>query len=265
MTFYVRLLWENPGPQLHRTLICISDMVRFTAYNSDSGSNTSDNEDDQTTSREPPRATGIVEPDPNAETDVDDAPSSSSSSSSEMQEEALRSSPASPPVRRKISRKQDRNALVEDENGDIHIAHVHVSPVSSNSSPPAKTRLNNPRDDPTIIPWAKHVGVDAQTMHVMQTSLFRMPEEAAALKALQQVPKPMTAVRLDISARNQTVNRKHSRDSDGDGLRIDSREVGLFYHAPCCSLKYLIKARLICAQRESTCLSSYSQICPRRD
>jgi nuclear pore complex protein Nup98-Nup96 len=223
------------GKSEHRALnsrrtLSYSNMVRFTAYNTDSGSNTSDDEDDHTPSREPPRATSIVEPELNAESDVDDEPSSSSSSSSGIQEEELRSSP---PVRRKNSRIQDRNALVEDENGDIHIAHqvhVRVSPASSfHSSPPAKTRLNNPRDDPTIIPWAKHVGVDAQTMHVMQTSLFRMPEEAAALKALQQVPKPMTTVRLDISTRNQTVNRKHSRDSDGDGLRIDSQEVGLFY------------------------------------
>jgi nuclear pore complex protein Nup98-Nup96 len=210
-------------------IICISNMVRFTAYNTDSGSNASDDEDDHTSSKELPRAASIVEPEPNAESDVDDGPSSSSSSSSEMQEEELRSSP---PAQRKNSRIRDRNSLVEDENGDINIAHhVHVrvsSASSSNSSPPVKTRLNNPRDDPTIIPWAKHVGVDAQTMHVMQTSLFRMPEEAAALKALQQVPKPTTTVRLDINTRNQTVNRKHSRDSDGDGLRIDSREVGLF-------------------------------------
>lgn len=199
-------------------------MVRFTAHNTDSGSNASDDEDDYTSSKELPRAAGIVEPEPNAESDVDDEPSSSSSSSSEMQEEELHSSP---PYRRKSSRIQ--NVLVEDENGDIDISHVRVSSASSsNSSPPVKTRLNNPRDDPTIIPWAKHVGVDAQTMHVMQTSLFRIPEEAAALKALQQVPKPMTTVRLDINTRNQTVNRKHSRDSDEDGLRIDSREVGLF-------------------------------------
>jgi len=205
-------------------------MVRFTAYNSDTGSNTSEDEDDRTSSKQLSRATIIAEPEPDAESDdADDGPSSSSSSSSEMQEEELRSTA---PTRRKTWRKQDRNALVEDENGEIRFAHeVHVRvspPSSSNSSPPAKTRLNNPRDDPTIIPWAKHVGVDAQTMHVMQTSLFRMPEEAAALKALQQAPKPATAVRLDVSMQNQTVNRKHSRDSDGDGLRIDSREVSLF-------------------------------------
>lgn len=240
---------------------CISNMVRFSAYNTDS-SNTSD-EDDHTSSREAPRATSIIEPESNAESDVDDEPSSSSSSSSEMQEEELRSSP---PARWKYLRKQDRNALVEDEKDDVHQVHVRVSSSSSsNSSPPAKTRLNNPRDDPTIIPWAKHVGVDAQTMHVMQTSLFRMPEEAAALKALQQVPKPMTTVRLDVSTRNQTVNRKHSRDSDGDGLRIDSREVGLFLPNQCCSLRYLIEARFICTQCKATRLSSYSQICPRRD
>ena len=200
-------------------------MVRFTAYISDTGSETSESENNLTSSREPPLATGVVESEPDAESDADDGSSSSSSSSSEMQEEELRSSPS---ARREILRKQDRNALVEDENGEIrfaHEVHVRVSPASSsNSSPPANARPNNPRDDPTIIPWAKHVGVDAQTMHVMQTSLFRMPEEAAALKALQQAPKPMTTVRLDVSSRN----RKHSRDSDGDGLRIDSREVVLF-------------------------------------
>ena len=204
-------------------------MVRFTAYNSDTSSNTSEDEDDHTSSRALPQT--IIETEPEVESDADDVdgPSSASSSSSEMQEEELHSSP---PARQKISRKQDRNALVEDENGEIrfaHEVHVRVSPASSsNSPPPAKTRLNNPQDDPTIIPWAKHVGVDAQTMHVMQTSLFRMPEEAAALKALQQAPKPVSGIRLDVSTRNQTVNRKHSRDSDGDGLRIDSREVSLF-------------------------------------
>ena len=201
-------------------------MVRFTAYNSDTGSSASENEDENTSNRELRRT---AEPGPDPESDADNGSSSSSSSPSEMQEEELRSSP---PARRKTSRKQDRNALVEDENGEIcfaHQVHVHVpSSSSSNSSPPAKSRLNNPRDDPSVIPWAKHVGVDAQTMHVMQTSLFRMPEEAAALKALQQAPKPAPAIRLDVSMRNQTVNRKHSRDSDGDGLRIDSREVGLF-------------------------------------
>ena len=214
----------NPSPNLF--IFCISNMVRFTAYNSDVGSNTSDDED-HIPSREL-QATIVVESEPDAESDEDDQPSGSSSSS-EVQEEELLSSP---PVRRKISRKQDRNALVEDENGNIrfaHEVHVRVSPPSSyNSSPPAKTRLNNSRDDPTIIPWAKHVGVDAQTMHVMQTSLFRMPEEAAALKTLQQMPKPTPAVRLDVSTRNKSMNRKHSRDSDGDGLKVDSREVGLF-------------------------------------
>lgn len=176
-------------------------MVRFSAYNTDS-SNTSDGEDDHTSSREP----SIVEP----ETD---------------------SSPQA-----KIAYNTDSSGTSDGDSEDEHTSSSSREPRATSiaepepdSSPPAKTRLNIPRNDPTIIPWAKHVGVDAQTMHVMQTSLFRMPEEAAALKALQQVPKPMTTVRLDISARNQTVNRKHSRDSDGDGLRIDSREVGPFY------------------------------------
>ncbi|KAG5649895.1 hypothetical protein H0H81_001566, partial [Sphagnurus paluster] len=127
-------------------------------------------------------------------------------------------------------RKQPhRNALIEDEDGEIRYAHevvvshagpnLRVSPVSpsssssSSSSSPPTSRI---RGDPTIIPWAQQLGVDAQKMHVMQTSLFRMPEEAAALKALNQPTKPSLRVPF------QTLNRKHSRDSDGDGLRKTS-------------------------------------------
>ncbi|KAJ3827583.1 nuclear protein 96-domain-containing protein [Lentinula raphanica] len=58
--------------------------------------------------------------------------------------------------------------------------------------------------------------VDSQRMHVMQTSLFRMPEEAAALKAMNQI--------ADSSLRKPTPTlRKHGRESDGDIRSWDKR------------------------------------------
>jgi nuclear pore complex protein Nup98-Nup96 len=183
-------------------------MARFRAY-------TSDNSDEGSTSESDTQGQHVNEEEAESESDQE---SSGNSSSSEMQEEELFTSPSRP------SRKPNRNALVEDEDGEIRYAHevedgrridVRVSPASSSStSPPSRNR-----GDPTIIPWAQHVGVDAQKMHVMQTSLFRMPEEAAALRAMNQPTKPNLRVPL------QPLNRKHSRDSDGDGLRFDPREV----------------------------------------
>lgn len=65
-------------------------------------------------------------------------------------------------------------------------------------------------------PRARISGVDSQGMHVMQTSLFRMPEEAAALKAMNHI--------ADASRRRpaQTL-RKHGRESDGDMRSWDTR------------------------------------------
>ena len=84
---------------------------------------------------------------------------------------------------------------------------------------PGARGQRGPPGDPTIIPWAREIGVDPQKMHVMQTSLFRMPEEERALKALNQ---PQSRRKLLLTS---NLSRKHSRDSEGDGLRADSRQV----------------------------------------
>ncbi|KAF5369066.1 hypothetical protein D9758_002925 [Tetrapyrgos nigripes] len=170
-------------------------MARFRAYASDS----SDEDDEQVLEQQkaPQNVSADME---YSEEDSEDESSSSPSpsSSSEMDEDELEVAP---------------NALVEDEDGEYRYGHElgHVK------SPPASNR------DPTIIPRAHTVGIDAQRMHVMQTSLFRMPEEAAALKAMNQ-PSRMT-LRVE-----QPLNRKHSRDSEGDGLRFESRERASFAH-----------------------------------
>ncbi|KAJ7222682.1 nuclear protein 96-domain-containing protein [Mycena rebaudengoi] len=159
-------------------------MARFRAY-------TSDSSDDEPSSADEKAAEGVPDlPDD----DSDDESSSSSAASSDLREEDLVTRP--------------RNALVEDEHGEIQYAH----------------ELVRPRADPALIPLAHHVGVDAQKMHVMQTSLFRVPEEAAAMRALDRPARPP---HLQVP---QLLNRKHSRDSDGDGLRFESKERASFAH-----------------------------------
>ncbi|KAJ7636026.1 nuclear protein 96-domain-containing protein [Mycena polygramma] len=159
-------------------------MARFRAYTSDSSSDDEPLSEEEKIPEEAPEL---------PEEDSDD--DSSSSTSSDLREEEL------------ITRPRPRNGLVEDENGDIQYAH----------------EVSRPRADPTLIPWAQHIGVDAQKMHVMQTSLFRVPEEAAAMRAAENSARAHLQV-------PQPLNRKHSRDSDGDGLRFESKERASFAH-----------------------------------
>jgi len=192
-------------------------MTRFAAYSSDGST---DGEDEK------PQAT--VFSSKNAE-DSDDSESESSSSSSsddsEMLEDELMSS--SPP-RTGIPRNRDHNALVEDEDGEMRYAQEmgrRASPgsTSSRSSPGTKTQSGY-RGDPSVIPWAQRVGVDTQKLHVMQASLFRTQEEATALKDMNQ-PVGRKVPELKVHG-----GRKHRRDSDGDALKFDSREVSI--HTP---------------------------------
>lgn len=109
----------------------------------------------------------------------------------------------------------DSDAASEDED---MVADELESRASSSSPPPA---TNRPAD-PTLIPWAREVGVDRQKMHVMQTALFRVPEEEAALRSLSTQAAQGSSSKLLVPPLN---TRKHSRDSDGEGVRADSRQV----------------------------------------
>lgn len=80
------------------------------------------------------------------------------------------------------------------------------------------------RGNASIIPWAQRIGVDPQKMHVMQASLFRAPETAETLKQLN-AEKPDRS-RLTPNG----LHRKHSRDSEGDGLRTVAQERASFAH-----------------------------------
>ncbi len=79
----------------------------------------------------------------------------------------------------------------------------------------------------------------------MQASLFRNQEEAAALKAMTQPAKPKgPAVRLETGAK--TTSRKHRRDSDGDAMRYDSREVSVLIPFLCSDLFSSLVAAFVC-------------------
>lgn len=109
----------------------------------------------------------------------------------------------------------------------------------STSPPPLAQRIT----DPSLTPWARQVGVDPQKMHVMQTSLFRVPEEAAAIKEAVQ---PRVSSRRKLVLTNG-LTRKHSRDSEGEGLRADSRQVRVCPQLISRGFELFPIARVICA------------------
>ncbi|KAF9525060.1 nuclear protein 96-domain-containing protein [Crepidotus variabilis] len=210
-------------------------MTRFAVYSSDSNTD----EEEETIQNVPPPTKLRPQTPSDAEEEVEQdseeeeesgGSEHEQSGSSELEEDQL---PPSHPRRRK-SGSRDRNALVADEHGDFRFAHevdrrVSSLSLSPRTSPGVKQPPRN-RGDTTVIPWAHHVGVDVQKMHVMQASLFRTPEEAAALRALnEQGGTKGSTIRLDFD-KPQGVGKKHRRDSDGDGLRYDSRERASFGH-----------------------------------
>lgn len=196
-------------------------MARFRAFDSDASSS-DDEPETQNARQEKPSTSRRAEEDEESDRQrEDDESSDSDGSSSAMHEDELIEG-----WRETSSRP--RKALTQDENGDFQVTgddddddDIHFSGSETSSAPSSPAA--EPRPTSNIIPWARHVGVDAQKMHVMQTSLFRMPEEAAALKALNsQPPKSKTLGAHTLPS----MNRKHSRDSEaGEGLRADSREV----------------------------------------
>ncbi|KAG9313450.1 nuclear protein 96-domain-containing protein, partial [Chiua virens] len=121
-----------------------------------------------------------------------------------------------------VDKPTTRNhALVEDSDGEIHYEHTRGRSRSSSSSSELESDTERRRRT-TVASWVGRAGMDPQKMHVMQTSLFRMPEEAAVLQALNQPARQ----RFKLSP---TVSRKHSRDSVGDA-RFDSQERMSFAH-----------------------------------
>ncbi|KAF7794784.1 hypothetical protein EIP86_005926 [Pleurotus ostreatoroseus] len=160
-------------------------MARFRAYSSDS-------EDEEEFSNE-----GVEEA--QASSELDDLPQESTP----------------PRQSRGLQPDSDEDSDMYDEDeAEIDQELRYESP-----QPPAHHTA-----DPSIIPWARELGVDPHKMHVMQASLFRMPEEASAMK-VSAPPPPGPRRKLDLT---NPLRRKHSRDSDGDGSRGDSRQRASF-------------------------------------
>lgn len=105
-------------------------------------------------------------------------------------------------------------------DGEEPAANINLRPKSSVQFDPAvksPSRRRSVANDTTIIPRARELGVDSQKVHVMQTALFRVPEEEAALRTVgQPTAEDRRRSRLLLG-----LSRKHSRDSDGEGLRAD--------------------------------------------
>jgi len=193
-----------------------SIMARFSALTSDSSDDEQTPYTSQDAHKQPPGS-------PTRSVDMDDDSPSSEEEDIEVDEDEEEDESEDSPdmdeddlVVEKPGLPRPRgHALVEDSDGEIQYEHTRSRSESSSSSESDSegARLRGT----TVASWAGRIGIDAQKMHVMQTSLFRMPEEAAALQAMNQPIRP----RFKISP---TVSRKHSRDSVGDG-RLDSQEV----------------------------------------
>ena len=184
-------------------------MARFRAFLTDSESEAEETTQNATTATHPPAKPA------DASMTEDDSDGADSGSESE-------SSHPSPK-----HKKWKGKALVhlKDEKGyraprsrrsetptDASTSDEESEAVSEDNESPQ----NQHQMDPSLIPRAQQLGVEPQRMHVMQASLFRTEDDA------EGVPTRHRGLALSSSL---SLTRKHSRDSDGEGLREDSQQV----------------------------------------
>src|SRR6266478_5185169 len=194
-------------------------MARFTALPSDTS------EDEKYVAsppRKPPKSRSRhTFPPPRVQRVGEDADMASDSGSSRADEEEegddeeplpSDSSRLSPDIQR-ASGRTDGDMYASEEQGD-----GEESGDSSRSSLEALLPEHR-RGDPSIIPWAQRIGIDRQKMHVMHASLFPRPDSNVAL--IQSNVENPDRARLTPNG----LHRKHSRDSEGEGLRAATQEV----------------------------------------
>ena len=197
-------------------------MARFTALPSDTSE---DEKYAASPSKKPPQSRSHhTFPPPRVRPVDEDADMASESSSSRADEEEegddeeglpSDSSRPSPDIKRTSGRA--------DGDGDLYASEEQGEggDESSDSSRSSLEALlpGHRRGDPSIIPWAQRIGIDRKKMHVMHASLFPRPESTEALKQ-SNVDKPDRT-----RSSPNGLHRKHSRDSEGDGLRAGTQEV----------------------------------------
>src|SRR5258708_23349458 len=194
-------------------------MARFTALPSDTS-------EDEKYVAPPPRKPSQSRshhtfPPPRAQRVDDDAHMASDSGSSRAdgeeegddEEELPSDSSRLSPDMRRASGGVDGDMYASEEQGE--------GDESSDSSRSSLEVLlpEHRRGDPSVIPWAQRIGIDPQKMHVMHASLFPRPESAEALKQLNVEKLDRTRLTPD------GLRRKHSRESEGEGLRAATQEV----------------------------------------
>lgn len=191
-------------------------MARFSALASD----TSEDDEQHATSppgKKPQPKTRSAFPPPRFQQVDEDAEMASDSDLSRADEEELPSDSSQLGANNKRASGRSGAGIypTEDPGEGEEVEESDDSSASSSDEPLPEHRRGNA----SIIPWAQRIGVDPQKMHVMQASLFRAPETAETLKQLN-AEKP-DRPRLTPNG----LHRKHSRDSEGDGLRAVAQEV----------------------------------------
>lgn len=183
-------------------------MARFRAFLTDSESEAEETTQNVAAVAHPPtKPVDVIM----SEDDSEEASSGSESESSQPREHQKRTGEAL--VRLKDGKNYRASKSRRSESPtDASTSEESERDSDDDESPP----LNQPQVDPSLIPRAQQLGVDPQRMHVMQASLFRTEDD------IEGVPTRHKALASTLS-----LARKHSRDSDGEGLRQDSQQVSV--------------------------------------
>ena len=185
-------------------------MARFRAFLTDSESEAEETTQNATTTQPPAKPVDVSM----SEDDSEEGGSGSESESSQPSHKDRKR--AGKALVRRVDEKGYRASKSRRSESPTDGSSSEESEADSedDESPPP----NQPQVDPSLIPRAQQLGVEPQRMHVMQASLFR-PEDG-----VEGVPIRHKGLALSSSL---SLSRKHSRDSDGEGLRQDSQQVSV--------------------------------------
>jgi len=183
-------------------------MARFRAFLTDSESDAEETTQNATTTARPPGGLADVSM---AEDDSEEA-GSGSELSQPSPEHRKRSGKALVHLKDERGYRASKTRRSESPADVSASEEESVSDSEDDESPPP----DQPQADPSLIPRAQQLGVEPQRMHVMQASLFGLGD------GVEGAPTRHKGLALSTSL---SLSRKHSRDSDGEGLRQDSQQV----------------------------------------
>jgi nuclear pore complex protein Nup98-Nup96 len=132
----------------------------------------------------------------------DDEDMTSESEFSSMDEDELEDSPP-----RRRNRGEDARISTSDR-GHRHRLEVESDGESSSSGSQRASPVVR-RHSESVIPWAHQIGIEPEKIHVMQASLFGVPEE---MEALQQLETERASTRPLGFALHQSAAAKEIHD-----------------------------------------------------